>query len=163
MAKLPWQKLLSKKLRNASRVAILGVGSDLRGDDIAGILVVDKLKRSPHRKYRGFAGGTAPENFSGEIKKYNPTHLVIVDAAETGKRPGTISLFEPDEIEGVSFSTHTLPLKVLVNYLQQFLTLDTLVIGIQPSHLEFNHPPSKSVQTATDKVAAALSKSLSAR
>jgi hypothetical protein len=97
------------RLKGATRVVLLGVGSDLRGDDAAGMMAAERLSHTP--KLNVLLGGTAPENLTGEIKKLKPSHLLIVDAAEMKAEAGTIRLLTPEEIGGFSFSTHALPLK----------------------------------------------------
>ena len=89
---------LKKKLQGARKVALLAVGSSLRGDDAAGLLVAEHLKTLPRLKkdtLKIFMGETAPENLTGEIKRYLPTHLIVIDSAEIGARAGEISLIEP--------------------------------------------------------------------
>ena len=83
---------LKNRLKAAKRIAVLGVGSELRGDDVAGMLVAGAVQKKS-KKIRVFLGATAPENLTGEIIKFKPTHLIIVDTADIKEKPGTI-LFE---------------------------------------------------------------------
>ena len=71
------KKALKSRLASAKKVAVLGIGSDLRGDDVAGMLTAEKLfklvaKKSTSR-LKIFFGSTAPENLTGDIKRFNPT------------------------------------------------------------------------------------------
>ncbi|MDD5679728.1 MAG: hydrogenase maturation peptidase HycI [Candidatus Omnitrophica bacterium] len=141
------KKELKSKLSGAARVAILGIGSQLKGDDAAGILIADGLRKSlapagdgknPKRTEAGiFIGGTAPENITGEIKRFSPSHLIIIDAADMDGVPGEIRLIDPEHIGGISFSTHNLPANMLIEYLKQFLKCEVIIIGIQPKSIEF--------------------------
>ncbi len=106
--------------------------------------------------FRLFRGHTAPENCTGAIKKYAPTHMVIVDAADLGQAPGTIAVLEPQQIAGVSFSTHQMPLSVLLEYLQSSFAFEAVVVAIQPAHLTFDQPVTPSVRRAARRLAAAL-------
>lgn len=141
------KKLLKYKFKDAKRIAILGIGSELRGDDAAGILAAKQIRcflvRNP--KVRIFIGATAPENLTCEIKKYKPTHLIIIDSAELHKKPGTIALLDPNKIGGVTFSTHNLPVKVMADYLIKSIDCKIIIIGIQPKSLEFGSSVSKEV------------------
>ena len=99
----PHQAALKQKLNNARRVAVLGVGSELRGDDIAGLLAAQQIEKTITEQtilpeVRVFIGETAPENLTGEIKKFQPTHLIIIDAADLNKEPGHIEIMEPETI-----------------------------------------------------------------
>ena len=74
MQKLKMQ--LKQKLENAGKVAVLGVGSELRGDDVAGIMAAEQIERISRPKttapeLKVFIGHTAPENLTGEIKTRN--------------------------------------------------------------------------------------------
>lgn len=136
---------LSQRLKGAEKIVVLGVGSELRGDDAAGTLVAEQLKGS---KLQVIIGGTAPENFTGEIKRLKPSHLIIIDAAEMHCPPGTLKLVGLDEIGGYSFSTHALPLKVMADFILNEITCAILVIAIQPKTLEFGAALSPEVKSA---------------
>jgi hydrogenase 3 maturation protease len=131
---------LNQRLKGAKRLSLLGVGSDLRGDDVAGILVANSLslKAKKSRNFKVFIGETAPENLTGEIRKFDSTHLIIVDSADMNKKPGSVQLIDPDQIGGLSFCTHSLPLKVMTDYLEKSVGCKTCIIGIQPKGLGFD-------------------------
>jgi len=155
--------ILKQKLENAVRVAVLGVGSDLRGDDVAGILTARHIEKITKQKTSSpdvqvFIGDTAPENLTGEIKKYQPTHLIIIDSAEFDAKPGTIKLLNPDEIGGTSFCTHSLPIKVMTDYLLQSFKFEVITIGIQPGTLAFGAKPSKEIVEAAKRISTTIAK-----
>ena len=156
---------LAARLKGARRVAVLGVGSELRGDDIAGILVLESLKKSksirPSVKLKTFEGSTAPENLTGEIRTFKPTHLIIVDTADIGEKPGTVLLLKADEVgRGISFSTHKIPPKILIDYFTHSLKCEIVIIGIQPKRINFGKPASKAVIASSKSVAASILASL---
>ncbi|MHB9020154.1 MAG: hydrogenase maturation peptidase HycI [Minisyncoccota bacterium] len=168
MSNLNLKKILKKSLDGSSKVAVLGVGSELRADDAAGTLVARAVeeycrKNGAGSSVRVFFGETAPENLTGEIKKFEPSHLIILDAADTSEEPGTIKIITPEEINGISFSTHQMPLYVLVDYLKESLKCSILIIGIQPGVLQFGKPVSREVKQSVQQVAKALSETLKAR
>jgi hydrogenase 3 maturation protease len=142
---------LKKQLNNAKKIALLGVGSEFRQDDACGMLVAEALKNSCSaakqcKKLKVFFGATAPENLTGEIKKFNPSHVIIVDAADTGKKAGSITLIKPQEATGISFSTHQLPLSIMVDYLIQSIACEVIIIGIQPKTTNFGSEVSSEVK-----------------
>jgi len=158
--------LLKDRLQGAKRIAVLGIGSDLRGDDAAGMLIAEHIeayrkKLREARRIKVFFGSTAPESFTGVIKRFNPTHLLIIDAAEIKKNPGKVVLLDPQMIEGISFSTHSLPLKIMTDYLlTDIKECHITVIGIQPENLDFGSPLSVSVGKAVRDVAKMVEDSL---
>jgi hydrogenase 3 maturation protease len=177
---IPPETILKKKLLNAKRIAVMGVGSELRGDDIAGLLAAEQIEKSikgktafPHSTHpdtpgfaqskaevRVFIGETAPENLTGEIKRYQPTHLIVIDAAELNKKPGHIEIMDLETIGGASFCTHSLPLKVIITYLLESFKFEVILIGIQPKSITFGAQPAKEVIAAVKKLAVAIIEAL---
>jgi hydrogenase 3 maturation protease len=158
-------KILKQKLNNARRVAILGVGSELRGDDVVGLLAAQQIEKNTKGKsvtpqLQVFMGETAPENLTGEIKQFQPTHLIIIDAAQLNKEPGHIEVMEPETIGGTSFCTHSLPLKVIIGYLLESFKFQAIIIGIQPKTLTFGAKPTKEVVAAAKHIADAITELL---
>ena len=159
--RLGLKALLRENLDGARRVAVLGAGSELRGDDRAGLLVAHKLRNKCKRngacpQIELFYGATAPENLTGEIKNYRPSHLILVDAADVGKGPGAIQVIAPEAIVDASFSTHRMPLKVVVDYLRESIGCKVLIIGIQPKTVEYDTPVSLEVKSSVRQLVTAI-------
>jgi len=138
------------------RIVLLGVGSELRSDDAAGVLVAQRVGALGWPDVWTFLAGTAPENLTGDIKRLSPSHVIIVDAADMHCPPGTVSLLGPEETRGVSFSTHTLPLSVLAGYLETETGCVVIILGIQPLSLEFADAVSAEVLQAVEETVTAL-------
>jgi hydrogenase 3 maturation protease len=151
---------LEGRLDGATRLAVLGVGSELRSDDIAGLLVADRLERSFRGREDVFVckGCSAPENLTGPILRFKPSHLVIVDCAEIDGLPGAVGLFPVENIGGLTSNTHSLPLSVIFGYLNHGRSFEILVVGIQPSCLDFDGKASKEVMGAVRIVSTALTR-----
>jgi hydrogenase maturation protease len=156
------QSRLSTATGRDRRLAVLGVGSALRGDDAAGLLAARELAKWLARQSKPpavavFLGETTPENLTGPIKEFQPTCLIILDAVDAGAEPGHIAVIGPAEISpGAGVSTHSASLKLLVDYLTQFIQCDAVIVGIQPQSLEFGSSPSKPVRKAARIVAEAI-------
>ncbi len=156
------RKTLRNRFYDAEKIAVLGIGSNLRADDVSGMLAAgnlkDKLsKRKTRIPVKIFFGETAPENLTGEIKKFKPSHLIMIDTIDAGKRVGSIYLFKSEDIgDRTSFSTHRMPAKILIDYLVSSCGCQTTVIGIQPKTVDFGRAVSGSVKTAAERLAAIL-------
>jgi hydrogenase maturation protease HycI len=157
----PVRGLLTEALKAAQTVAVLGCGSVLRGDDAAGMAVAERLSglglselglSGPGGNLRAYCGSNAPENFTGEIKKFQPDALVLVDAAHMGLMPGEAAVIAPDGIDGVSFSTHILPLKIMLEYLRREIGCRAFVLGIQGASYGFGDDMTPEVQATVDAV-----------
>jgi hydrogenase 3 maturation protease len=155
-------KSLKLNLFGSDKIAILGIGSELRCDDAAGMLVghaINKeIKKSAKlkRKLKVFLGDTAPENLTGEIKIFNPDHIILIDSCDMNKKPGELGIISSDSVGGVSFSTHQIPLKILVDYIVHSLNCKALILGIQPKSLKYGEKPSKYVLKTVKELSSAL-------
>jgi len=149
--------VLTRFLENAQSVVFLAIGSELRGDDAAGIICANELlKNNLPSNFKVLLGHTAPENLTGEIKRLKPTHLIICDAADSGLKAGQISVIEADSVDGAAFSTHMMPMNVFIRYISKDMPVKTLILGIQPESLEFGSEVTKEVKEASVNLAAAI-------
>lgn len=144
-------------------VVVLGVGSDLKSDDAAGLRVAERLARLNLPGVHALSCGTAPENAAGEIRRLGPSDLVIVDSADLGEAAGAARLVPPEKVGGVSFSTHALPIRVLSDYLRQEVGCRVTILGVQPRTLRFGETLSPEVERAVDGVVLALGEVLRER
>lgn len=163
------KKILQSKFLNVRRLAVLGIGSEFRQDDAAGLLAAEALNKGLKRaslssKVKVFFGNTAPENLTGEIKRFKPSHLVMIDTIEMGQKPGTILVLQAQDLgAGVTFSTHKMPAGVLADYFIKSINCDVILIGIQPKSIEFGKPISSSVKGSSKEIAGAIIWSLKNR
>lgn len=133
-----WQSVAAAKIKEAKKTAILGVGSELKTDDAAGMLLIEALAaRNLPEQVLLLPGSTAPENFTGVIRAFAPDLLILIDAAQMEAAAGAIAVIDAADLDGLSFSTHMLPLSVMLRYLQQQGLPDLLLLGIQPESTEF--------------------------
>ena len=95
------------------KVTILGIGSEIRSDDAVGLKVVEHLSAIKLDDVQLINAGTVPESFTGQIREYSPTHVLMVDAAHIEEEPGASRVIPTQLICDVCLSTHKLPLTVL--------------------------------------------------
>ena len=155
---------LARWLEGAERVVVLGLGSPLRRDDFVGVAVVRELRRLLAEKARRvflLEGGSAPENVLGLVARAGPSHVLIIDAADLGREPGSVALIRPEEA-GSSHppSTHTLPLRFLCSYLASLTRARLLVLGVQPKDLGFGEGLSPEVAETARRLAELLAELL---
>lgn len=144
---------LKAEIRPGRKVAVLGIGSTLRSDDAAGMYFVELLGRRVQKEnVLLLAGSTAPENFTGVLKNFAPEILFIVDAAYMGLSPGETGLVPAADIGGVSFSTHMLPLPIMLEYLRSEMSLAVVFIGIQPFCTEQGFAMGDAVKQGTERL-----------
>ena len=138
-----------------ARVAVVGVGNTLRGDDGAGILVVralaERLQGAPDVLL--IDGSTAPENFTGPLRRFRPDLVIEIDAAHLQQPPGTVAWVDWRDADGMSASTHTLPPSVLAGFLLADIGCRVSLLGIQPATLEMGDGMSPEVASAVGRLA----------
>ncbi|MCS3900459.1 hydrogenase maturation peptidase HycI [Methanococcus voltae] len=155
------------------KLLVMGVGNDLKGDDGFGVEVVRFLRRYYTKKLQlqdKFSSdidnenisendyievfnvndklvlldsGVVPENFTDLIKNENPSKIIIVDAALMHKEFGTVDLVYENQLATVGFSTHALPLSILIKYIKSNIDTDVSIVGFEPYNLEFGSTLSK--------------------
>lgn len=113
------------------------------------------LQGSPH--FLSIEAGVVPENALGPLRKFEPDCVILVDAADFGGEPGALRWISGNEIEGFSFSGHTLPLGMISHYLGKELGCPVWLIGMQPGSLEFGEPLTEPMQRAVDELVEQLS------
>jgi hydrogenase 3 maturation protease len=156
-----WQTELQQALTQATppdrgiRVAVVGVGHELRGDDAVGLTVVQRLP--PTCTWLVVVGGSAPENCTGTLRRFGPDLVVLVDAADLRARPGFIQWLDSTQIDGLSASTHTLPLSIVAAYLTAELRCPVGVLAIQPASNDIGAPLSPEVDHAAHHLVQVLS------
>jgi hydrogenase 3 maturation protease len=147
-------------------VAVVGVGSDLRGDDVAGVRVARRLaawaRRTGSTRLAAFLGGAAPENFTGEIVRFRPDLLVLVDAAHLGIAPGAVQVIAPEAVGGLAFSTHMLPVPIFLDYVRAACGCRALVLGIEIVQKDVLAPVSPPVERAVRRLVRAFERHLGA-
>jgi len=155
---------LERLFSGCKRIAIVGVGNRLRGDDGVGSLVVEELS-----KYDLGDGvlaldcGLTPENYIGPLLRFKPECVIFVDATEMGEKPGTVKVLDMSNVRGLPISTHKVPLTLLAKFLRGNLNgVRLALIGIQPSlnKLDFKPGLSLEVKKSVDLVVKTLVKAL---
>ena len=165
---------------------LMGIGNSLRCDDGAGVYIAETFgennlkvtvdSEGPKRsngsecsddsdRYKGTKGwkilncGTAPENFTGVIRKEHPSLLVIIDAANMGSgvAPGEFRIIPGDLIEDVGIGTHQMPLSALINFMSDSAD-EIILIGIQPEIVDDGEEISESVKAGIDSLINILKK-----
>ncbi|MBN2151310.1 MAG: hydrogenase maturation protease [Candidatus Lokiarchaeota archaeon] len=169
---MDWQNFeadMLGKLRGTRRLAVIGIGADLREDDAVGSLLARELVDEIEAIERP-GGGTVhehsvdeyvkaggllvlnasvvPEQYITLVKDFAPDTIVIVDAASMGEQagPGDLAFVRTDELDASTFSTHTISLRYFIEILS-VLGVDAriLIVGIQPERIGYGEDLSPQV------------------
>ena len=134
----------------------MGVGNDLRGDDSAGLIVARRLSADKHFNSASnlliLEGGPAPENHTGKLRTFQPELVLFIDAAHLDEPPGTVQFIPLESIDGMSASSHSLPLSMLARYISFEFGCQVEVLGIQPAQNEIGTELSLPVRTSVVEI-----------
>jgi len=157
---VPWKARLARELGRPEKLAVLGVGNVAKGDDAAGVRAAEALSRlvppKDFPRLKIFVAHESPENFTGAVRDFGPSHVLIIDTAAGGFPPGTIFLIDPPGIADEDVSTHRTPLSTLAGYLEKTIGCRVVILGIEPGSFVLGAPLKASVQKAVDRVAGGL-------
>jgi len=131
--------------------AFLAVGNTLRGDD--GVTTyLGKLLEKEGLGWRIFYGQDTPENEFHKIREYAPDVIVVSDAM-TGMKVGSVELIDISDERDYMYSTHNLPMPILLSYLRRFCKV-VLFLGLNvdiKNVLEINPEISKEAKQTAHK------------
>jgi len=145
--------------KNCSRtkVVLMGMGNELRGDDGLGSYLARSLKGKVSAAVLDC--GEVPESYTDKIKDENPETISIIDALDFGAQPGSLGIFKPEDIKDEPrISTHKLPFKVLAQYLKEETKAEIILIGVQPKNIGFGEKMSEEVTQSANLLVDLLSK-----
>ncbi len=161
-----WRNLLRQALNRLERekgpdlrVAAVGIGQPLRGDDAAGLAAARRLKQALgeyEERLLVLEAGSVPENCSGLLRRHAPDLILFLDAVTPDVGPGRIRWLTLDSVTGFGASTHTLPLSTLAHYLQAEIGCKVFLLGFQPADTQIGAPLTPALSAAVDEVVSEL-------
>ena len=138
-------------------VLVLGIGNLVMSDDGVGVRVVQVLQRSYSfpDNVKVIDGGTLGLDLLPMLE--NVTHLILVDAVDTGEKPGTMVRLEGEELPialETKLSPHQMGLKDLlaVSELMGHSPGEMVLIGVQPGSIEMGVDMTAEVDAVLDEM-----------
>ncbi len=151
------EKELQKWLDTTNRIVIAGIGNPIRSDDSVGMTIIQKLQGKTSPKISLLECETMPESFIDEIAAFEPTHVLLIDAASMGLKPGEVRLINTEKITGFpAISTHMLPLPVFCELITKLTGAKIALILIEPKNTEIGEDLTVEVQNSAEQVARLL-------
>ena len=151
------QEELKEWLVNRRKVVVAGIGNPIRMDDFVGVKIVQDLQGKLPRNVCLIECETVPESFMDEIIELKPSHVLLIDAAVMGLKPGEVRLYDAEKITNIpSISTHTLPIRVFCDYITQLSKAKIALLLIEPGNTEFGEGLTPEVEAAAEKILSML-------
>jgi len=146
-------------IAGAEKIAILGIGNDLRSDDGLGPYIANTLEfDNPNVMIENV--GSVPEGFARPLAEFGAKRIIMIDAADMRKPPGHIELVTKDRIGGISISTHSMPLSFLMMYLEQETGGKSILLGVQPKSIQFGEGLNPEIQEVAEDIIASFERLL---
>ena len=143
----------------APRIAVIGLGNPLMGDDGFGIAALDRLRAewAIASNVQLVDGATWGLSLLPIIEA--ATHVVILDAVRAGLAPGTVAFFQDEDVPrrlSTKLSPHQIDLREILALAQLRGTLPRklVVIGVEPLRVELLLGLSDLVAEKLDQVVA---------
>jgi hydrogenase maturation protease len=137
-----------------SWICVLGLGNLMRTDDAAGMLALRRLTgdaRFP-RDVEVVEGETLGLDLLHDV--YGVSHLLVLDAVDTGATPGTLTRFHGEEVLDLptSKSVHLLGLSDLIQVLRLMDAppMQIVLLGVQPESTEWGTVLTPAVEAAQE-------------
>ena len=95
----------------------------------------------------------SPENYLGKIIQEKSDTVVIIDAVDFGGKPGEFKILGAEDLKTVNlFATHNASISLTINYLQNNLKVDIIILIIQPKSIALGDKLSQEVSGALHKI-----------
>lgn len=151
------RKELRKWLLAAEKVVIAGIGNPIRMDDFVGVKIVQNLLGRVSGKVYLIECETVPEAFIQQIVDFDPTHVLLIDAALLGLKPSESRLVKPEKLTVYpAFSTHMLPLRIFCEYLAKTTKAEIALLLIEPKKTDFGEGLTPETEASAQHITNAL-------
>jgi hydrogenase 3 maturation protease len=147
------QDALKKWFVNVEKVVIAGIGNPIRRDDFVGVKIVQDLNGKVPKNVSLIECETVPESFMQEIVDLKPSHVLLIDAAVLGLKPGETRLVFPEQVTDFpAITTHMLPLRIFCEYVAKMTEAKIALLLVEPENTEFGEGLTPGVQKAAEKI-----------
>ncbi len=156
-ADLKIHKSLKDWFTGANNIVIAGIGNPIRRDDFVGVKIIQNIEGKISKNVQLIECETVPESFLEPMIEFNPSHVLLIDAAILGSEPGDISLIDPESVAEVpAVTTHMLPLRIFCEYITKMTGARIALLLVEPEDTDFGEGLTKKVQAAAEKIAKTL-------
>ena len=96
---------------------------------------------------------TVPESYVGQIAKFNPSHVLLIDAGMLGLEPGQAKLVDVKQLAMYpAISTHALPLRIFCELIEEMTKAKIALLAIQPKNVDFGEGLSPELEKTAEQI-----------
>ena len=145
---------LEKWFSGAERVVIAGIGNEIRKDDFVGVKIVRALaNKLESENVFLIECETVPESYVSQIAKFNPSHVLLIDAGMLGLEPGQAKLVDVKQLAIYpAISTHALPLRIFCELVEEMTKAKIALLAIQPKDVDFGEGLSPELEKTANQI-----------
>lgn len=138
---------------NNKRIVIIGLGNNYRKDDSIGLYIVKKIKKRDNFLIISTENSLL-EDYIETIIKFKPEQIIIFDTADFKGASGDIRKFTIDDLINIkNYSTHTIPMRFIFNYIKEHLPeIEIIIYAIQPKDIGYGVDINKDVLINANKI-----------
>jgi hydrogenase 3 maturation protease len=104
---------------------------------------------------------TVPESYLQQIIDFNPTHVLLIDAAILGLKAGEVKIISAEDLTNFpAFTTHMLPLRIFCEYLAKTIKAEIALLLIEPKKTDFGEELSPEIEASAQNITYVLLKVL---
>jgi hydrogenase 3 maturation protease len=155
---------LQEYLKDAKRLVVVGVGNPIREDDNVGLTILQGLQGKLSAEVLLLECEMVPEGYLLDIEEFKPTHVLLVDSAVLGRKPGDADLVKVSEVAAFSaVSSHMLPLRLFCEYIEKSTGAKIRLLLVEPKSMGFGEQLTPELQMASARIVEVLLKVLNPR
>ena len=134
-------------MNNNNKIVVVGIGNLLLMDEGIGVHTINELeKHDLPLNVDIYDGGTG--GFKLIDLMHGATRVIFIDAVETGKSPGTVTIFSPEDVRPIynkkKYSLHDTDLMEVIKMTELLDDPPRIeIIGIQPQTINYGTTLSK--------------------
>jgi hydrogenase 3 maturation protease len=147
------KKKLEKWLSGVEKIVVAGIGNPIRMDDYVGVKIVQDLHGKVSNNVLLIECETVPENFLQQIVNFDPSHVLLIDAAVLGLKPGESRLINPEQLKNFpAYTTHMLPLRIFCEYLAKTTKAKIALLLIEPKKTDFGEGLTPEIEASAQNI-----------
>lgn len=151
------EKDLKDWFEGKKRVVVVGVGNPIRQDDNVGLKIIESLQGKVPADVCLLECEMVPEGYLLDIEEFKPSHVLLIDAAVLGCKPGEASLVKLNEVAAFSaVSSHMLPLRLFCEYVEKSTGAKIRLLLVEPKTMDFGEELSPELKVAAEKLTQVL-------
>lgn len=140
-------------LKDAKRVVLVGVGNPIRQDDNVALVILQGLQGKLPGNVLLLECEMVPEGYLLDIEDFKPTHVLLLDAAVLGRKPGEANLVQFGEVAAFSaISSHMLPLRLFCEYVSKSTGAKIRLLLVEPKCMGLGEELTPELEQAAQKL-----------